>query len=61
MLLIFIMGIIIWRSHNMNDSHILRNSLKTLELADLSQVLPQRIKVTINKLKLFNKSVWRIR
>ena len=45
----------------MNDSHILRNSLKAQELADLSKALPQRINVTINKLKLFNKSVWRIR
>ena len=50
-----------WRSHNMNDSHILRNSFKAQGLADLSQAVPHRINVTINKHKLFNKSVWRIR
>ena len=54
------MSIKSWHSHNVNDSHILRNSFKALGLAELSKAVPHRINVTINKLKLFNKSVWRI-
>ena len=50
-----------WHSHNVRDSHILSNSFKAQGLADLSQAVPHRINVKINKLKLFNKSAWRNR